>query len=476
MKAKSPDVRKVKRSGAIKAKRPVTGKPRLSGAMRAERRNALKARLPRVIKVKRIDEIISKRPKTMKVKRPNAALYLIAYALVYPALKICFRLKVDRKNLSLPKKGPCIILSNHITMYDFLMVMLPLYPHRINTVTSQKYFLYRPLHKILPMMGCIPKNMFDPDIRSVVGMKTVINRGDKILLFPEGRCSSSNAYVGMNIATGKLIKKLGVPVITCCLEGAQICKPHWRKGFRFGRERVTYANLFTREELESLSVDEINAAIDLRLSGRDGVTPPDKPFRTLTARRLAEGLHLILYWCPKCGSEYTTESRGNTIRCTNCGNAADIDRYGNLIPSPGSIIPDVSISSWFREQVRHEMQCLSDDMEPISEPVTVWMPSKKPGSGTEKCGTGTICLDPKGWHYSGMLSNEHVDLFFPVETVPAMSYEHHDNFQIYSNGIYYTFVPEDVKKSLKYVILAECAHWKFSSRIVMTPGVNSGFV
>jgi hypothetical protein len=122
------------------------------------------------------------------------------------------------------------------------------------------------------------------------------------------------------------------------------------------------------------------------------------------------------------------------------------------------------------------MKQLSEDMEPISEPVTVWMPGKEPGSGIVKCGNGTIRLDPKGWYFSGELSNEHVDLFFPVESVPAMTYEHHENFQIYSNGVYYTFVPDDVKKSLKYVILAECAHWKFSSRQVLTPGKNSGYV
>jgi 1-acyl-sn-glycerol-3-phosphate acyltransferase len=411
----------------------------------------------------------------MKVKRPNAVIYFIAYVFFYPALKVCFRLKVDRKNLKLPK-GPYIVLANHMTMVDFLKVMLPLYPQRLNAVTSQKYFLHSPLHKLLPLMGCIPKNMFDPDIRSVVGMKTVVKRGDKILLFPEGRCSSSNDYVGINKATGKLIKKLGIPVISCYIEGANICIPHWRKGFRFGRTRVTYASLFTEEELKKLTVDDINAAIGKRLSGEEGVSPPNKPFQTFGTKRLTEGLHMVLYWCPKCGREYTMESERNTIRCTACGNSADMDRYAKLIPAPDAIIPDNSISSWFRDQVRYEMKSLSDDMEPITESVNVWMPAEKPGAGIVECGKGEIRLDPKGWYFSGELSGEQTDLFFPVETIPAMTYEHNTNFQIYSNGFYYTFVPEDVKKCLKYVILAECAHWKFSSRHAMTPGKNSGFV
>jgi predicted RNA-binding Zn-ribbon protein involved in translation (DUF1610 family) len=390
-------------------------------------------------------------------------------------MKLCFRLKVDRKELVLPK-GPYIVLANHKTMLDFLFVMLPLYPRRLNAVTAQKFFLYRPLHKLLPMMGCIPKNMFDPDIRSVVGIKTILKRGDSVLLFPEGRCSANNEYVGISKATGKLLKKLGVPVISCYIEGVGVCAPHWRKGVRFGRTRVTYKNLFSEEALKSLSIDEINTAIGARLSGEEGVSPPDKPFHTSRARKLAEGLHYILYWCPKCGLEYTTETEGNTIRCSACGNAADLDRGANLIPAADGVIPEGRVSSWFREQVRNEMKSLSEDMEPISEKVEVYLPAAKPGAGTEVCGIGTVRLDPKGWYYDGELSGEQVNLFFPVETVPALSYDHHENFQIYSNGVYYMFVPDDKRRCLKYVILGECIHWKFSSRKLLTHGRNSGYI
>ena len=411
----------------------------------------------------------------MKVKRPNAVLYLVSYALIYPMLKVCFRMEVDRKNLDLPK-GSHIVLCNHYTMFDFFMAMLPLYTHRLNAVTAQKFFLYRPLHKLLPIMGCIPKNMFDPDIRSIVGMKTVLKRGDGVLLFPVGRCSSSEAYTGIHKSTGKLIKKFAVPVISCYVEGASVCVPHWRKGIRFGRIRVTYKNLFSEEDIKSLSVDEINAAIDARLSGDEGVSPPNKPFQTLRTRRLAEGLHYILYWCPKCESEYTTDTKGNSIFCTACGNSATIDRAAKLTPAPDGVIPGEEISSWFRNQVRYEMRSLSEDMEPITENVKVRTPASKPGDGMLESGSGTMRLDPKGWHFDGEISGEQVSLFFPVETVPALSYDHHDSYQIYSGGNFYKFAPEDRRKALKYVILGECMHWKFSSRVLMTPGKNSGYI
>jgi len=305
-------------------------------------------------------------------------------------------------------------------------------------------------------------------------MKAVLKRGDAILLFPEGRCSSSHAYAGMHKSTGKLIKKFDIPVSTCYIEGAAVCLPHWRKGMRSGRIRLTYKNLFTADELKFLSIDEINTAIDGRLGGLKDTLPIKKPFQTIGSKRLAEGLHMVLYYCPKCKSEFSMTSHGNTIRCNICGNMAEIGRDTNLTPSPGSIVPE-KLSLWFRDQVRHEMKSLSEDMAPIIENVKVQTPSPVPGGGMTDSGFGVMKLDPEGWHFDGNLHGETVSLFFPVEAVPAMSYEHCESYQIYYGGDHYVFIPEDVRKCIKYVILAECMHWKFSSRILLTPGVNSGY-
>ena len=413
--------------------------------------------------------------KSGTLKKPNLFLYTLAYVLAYPFLKICFRLKVERKELDLPK-GAHIIISNHFTMVDFLVAMLALYPHRLNAVAAQKWFLYSPLHKLLPMVGCINKNMFDPDVRSIIGMKTALNRGDGILMFPEGRCSSSHAYVGMHKSTGKMVKKFGVPVISCYIEGAAVCIPHWRKGFRCGRVRVTYKNLFSEEDIEKLSIDEINAAIDARLSGAEGAlpVPVNKPLRTFGSKRLAEGLHDILYFCPKCEEKYHIETEGCTIRCNACGNEAVLNRDLIMTPMPGSIVAgEGTIPQWFQAQIRHELKSFSVDMEPFVENVKVRTPSPTPGCGMEESGFGVMRLDPEGWHFDGEISGKQTTLFFPTESVPAMSYDHNDNYQIYHSGNYYMFIPEDKRKCLRYVILSECMHWNFSSKVLMTPGVVS---
>jgi hypothetical protein len=278
-----------------------------------------------------------------------------------------------------------------------------------------------------------------------------------------------------------MIKKFGVPVITCYIEGASICIPHWRRGFRFGRIRATFNNLFTEDDIKDLTVDEINAAIDARLSGQergkqgDGSSAFFPAFHTRWARRQAEGLHLILYYCPKCHMEFTMMSKGNSIRCTACSNEAIMGRDAILTPTLGSVA-EKEISLWFREQVWHEMKSISADMEPIVDNVRVRIPSPKPGGGLVESGFGVMRIDPEGWHFDGEISGEQVSKFFPVESVPAMSYDHNNGYQIYYSGEFFIFVPEDPRKTIKYVVLAECLHWKFSHHVLLTPGINSGYV
>ena len=305
----------------------------------------------------------------LMVKKPNAFLYFIAYILAYPFLKITFRLKVNRSCFN-PPKGPFIVLANHESFIDFLLVMLAFYPYRLNAVAAQKYFNFRPLNWLLPIMGAIPKYLFETDMRAVLSIMRVIKRGDQLLIFPEGRDSVHGPYMGMIKSTGKLIKKLEVPVVSCNIEGSYNCAPFWRKGFRRGRIRVTFANLFSAEDVQRLTVDEINDRIDARLSGADAMpaqalsldgkalsvdklpegksssadkpsedkpssaeSPPegkpsssDKPLTLFKAKKLVEGLENILYYCPCCHSEFTLKTADNIISCTTCGITATMDR------------------------------------------------------------------------------------------------------------------------------------------------------
>ncbi len=404
-----------------------------------------------------------------EVKVPNGILYFLVYLLVYPVLKLFFRLKVERGG-PLPR-GPFVVVCNHQSFMDFLLAMLTVYPHRLNAVAARKFFLYRPLNRLLPLMGCIPKSLFDPDPHAIMGMRSVLKRGGRVLLFPEGRCSVDGTYMGMHKSTGKLIKKFGVPVVSCRIEGSYTAMPLWRKRPRCGRVRVRLAHVFSAEELRRLPVEEINSRIDESLGGDR--PPSAKPLAVFRAKRLAEGLENVLYYCPACGRQFTLETRDNTIFCTACGAAAVMDRAMGLASAQGQALPP-SVHAWYKRQAVYENQLLQEGQPPPATQVTLRMPLDA-GKGVGACGEGSLWLEPQGWHYDGGLLGQQVQLFFPIDTVPAMPFDPNDNVQIYAHGNFYLFTPENKRACVKCATIAECAYWRFAAPVQMTPGHDSGF-
>lgn len=421
--------------------------------------------------------------RVMHIKRPNKIIYFLAYILVMPFLKIFFKLEIVKSDFN-PPKGPIIAVCNHGSFMDFAVSMLSLYPLKFNAVAAQKFFYYKPLHRFLPMMGCIPKNLFDADIRTIVGIKKVLERGDNVILFPEGRCECDGSYAGIHTATGKLLKKLKVPVVSCSIDGAYGCMPFWRKGMRFGRVRIVLSDLFTSWDLHRLSAVDINKAIDSRLS-REQDAPPTRPLGAFFNRKLAEGLENILYWCHNCGAEFSTQTSGNLITCKACGNIAQLDGDMNFSPVGTKSTAVSNVHEWFKAQAKYEAERLSEYAERIkgeASPapyvtvnVDVRLPSEIPGAGMVKSGSGVIKMDCNGWHFDGQLRGGQASLHFPFAAAPALPIDPDDVFQIYSGGVFYCFVPERPREVIKYSVIGECAYWLFTDEPCMTPRYDSGF-
>jgi DNA-directed RNA polymerase subunit RPC12/RpoP len=244
--------------------------------------------------------------------------------------------------------------------------------------------------------------------------------------------------------------------------------PFWRGGFRPGVARVTIANLFSAEDLKTLSVDEINQRIDRRLGGAE-TKPPKRPFRVAAPRKLCEGLENILYYCPNCQGLYTLETKKNSLRCTACGTVAKMKRDARIVTKQGPAFPE-TVQIWFKQQIERELTFMQGEMEPLVIAVIVRM-SLSPGNGMEPCGEGVLRLDSSGWRYEGDLKGENVALFFPLDTVPAIPFDPYYNIQIYAGGDMYMFVPkENLKACVQYSIIGECAYRRYATNMQMTQG------
>ena len=279
--------------------------------------------------------------------------------------------KVEKINME-GLKPPYMMLSNHMYFIDFELAALGTYPYRVNNVVSIDGYYRRPW--LLELVGAICTRKFTRDLHLVKSIRRVLQRGDILSMYPEARYSPCGTTSYMPESLGKLIRINKVPVVAVVHHGNHLHSPFWN--FRKKRKvplHTTMTQILTAEQVQTMSVEEINAALrqaldydDYRYQKENGILITE-PFR-------AEGLHKVLYQCPHCMTESRMASKGTEIFCTHCGKRWNLNEDGTLTALEGetefSHVPDWF--EWEREQVRAQIErgeySFSDDVEVYSLP------------------------------------------------------------------------------------------------------------
>ena len=312
-------------------------------------------------------------------KKYNTAKYpirqpLIIVGLIWLLSKIVLmfkKYKVEKINME-GVKPPYILLSNHMYFIDFELAAMATFPHRVNNVVNIDGYYRRPW--LMELIGAICTRKFVMDLHLVKSIRKVLQRGDILCMYPEARYSPCGITSYIPNAVGMLVKRNKVPVVVIIHRGNHLDSPFWN--FRMKRKvplHTTMTQLLTKEQVESMSVAEINAAI------REAMTYDDYKYQKengikITETYRAEGLHKVLYQCPHCLAESKMSSKGTEIFCTECGKRWNLGEDGTLTALEGetefSHVPD-----WFEweraqvvEQVRNGTYSFEDEVEVYSMP------------------------------------------------------------------------------------------------------------
>ena len=253
-------------------------------------------------------------------------------------------------------RAPYFLLCNHNAFMDFMVASRAVWPARANFIVAIDGFLKR--EWLLRFLGCICTRKFTTDLPLVKNMLRAARRGDIVTLYPEARYSLCGTTAVLPPSVGKMAKHLKLPVVVLLCHGHHINSPFWNLRDRGVKGTEAELRCILRpEELERLSVEEINARIreafvyDEYAWQKEKGVRVDKPWR-------AEGLHKVLYQCPCCGTEYRMNSRGARLFCEGCGAAWEMTQLGELRSVSGetrfSHIPDWY--EWERENVRREVK------------------------------------------------------------------------------------------------------------------------
>ena len=279
--------------------------------------------------------------------------------------------KVEKINME-GLKPPYMMLSNHMYFIDFELAAMGTGIHRVNNVVSIDGYYRRPW--LMELIGAIATRKFTMDLHLVKSINRVLKRGDILSMYPEARYSPAGTTAYLPESLGMLVKKSKVPVVIALHHGNYLHSPFWN--FRKKRKvplYTTFTKLWDPEDLEKLTVEEINAGLKEALTYDEYKWQKDNGI-LITEPYRAEGLNKILYQCPSCKTEHKMESKGAELFCTECGKRWYLNEDGSLSAVGGetefSHIPDWF--EWEREQVRQQIEngeySFEDDVEVYSLP------------------------------------------------------------------------------------------------------------
>ncbi|MBQ3911944.1 MAG: 1-acyl-sn-glycerol-3-phosphate acyltransferase [Lachnospiraceae bacterium] len=258
----------------------------------------------------------------------------------------------------LGKKEPALILMNHSSFTDLQIVGTIFKNRPYNIVCTNDGFVGK--EGLMRAIGCIPTRKFVPEATLVKDMNYVLHTlKSSVVMFPEASYSFDGTETPLPGSLGKCVKLLKVPVIMVKTEGAFLRDPLYnnlQKRKVKVSARVTY--LISPKDAEAKSADEINDILadafrydHWKAQYAHGV-PITEDFR-------ADGLHRVLYKCPKCGKEGHMLGKGISVKCGDCGDEHELLPDGSLKNKNEGDTRFRFVSDWYR----WERECVRSELE-----------------------------------------------------------------------------------------------------------------
>ncbi len=358
-----------------------------------------------------------------KIKKPPYLLYNLLGGIWKMLFMKKYGISVEYKADPRKEKRGYLFISNHTSRMDYIFNGLPLLPHTHNFVVGYNEFYRSHLAGIFKLMNTIPKKNFVPDHYTAREVTRLAKKGGRIFLFPEGMNSIRGYNQPVAVATGKLIKYLRLPVYYSVIKGGYMTCPKHTNDERCGRIEVVYDKMFEPEDFDRMTADEIEAIVNEKLWHDDFAWNKERKYSYNMHGKAAENLEDLLFCCPKCGAQFTMHGEGNVIKCSACGNGAEIDSTYTFHPlDENCVIPDTQ-TDWTKMQrdiIRKEIQ---DENFSFSAEVKLGMLPKykllKKQATSLIVGEGTLTIDRSGLNYKGTKDGKEYSFHIPSKSLPT---------------------------------------------------------
>ena len=358
--------------------------------------------------------------------------------------------------------GPCFVIFNHLSRFDHMYICGATYPRRTNMIAGNCEFYRTKFSLLFKLDRVIPKKNYSPDKRTIIATGKVLKAGGCVTFAPEGLASNFGGNKPIVPGTSKMFKHYKVPVYMCFLEGQYLQNTKYCLDERIGETHATMSLLFSKEDVERLSIEEMDDIINEKFRHDEFAWNAEKKIKWKTYCRICHRLDDICYKCPKCGKEFTMKGEGNKIFCTHCGNGATMDDYYQFHPFEGSIIPESPLKWVEQERIDVIKEIRANPDYYFEDECQIGNLDEYKLIGKNKTsfivGEGKIRVDHKGLHYKGTRNGEPYEFTADYEQLYTLITEVDASyFNFYLKGEYFDIFPKHQTVG-KFLLLVEEMH------------------
>lgn len=347
----------------------------------------------------------------------------LAYLLSFPTV---WRRKLKVNKVAMKGlKPPYILLATHHAFIDFKVTTAAIFPRRANYIVAIDGFIKR--EWLLRNVGAICKRKFTNDTKLFKQIKYSLETLKNIVaIYPEARYSLIGTNAILPDSLGKMIKVLKHPVVMLNMHGNFLTQPAWNLEMRMVPLSADMTQIITKDEIESLSVDEINQRVNKAFVYDEYQWQKDNKIKIKFKDR-AKNIHKVLYKCPSCLTEHEMASDLNKIWCNHCGKTYEMDIYGELKATEG-VTEFPHVPDWYefeRASVRKE---LDEKTYYFEDEVNI--ESLPNSDGYIPLGKGKLIHDLNGFRLTG----DELGTPLNLEKPPLSMYSLHIEYNYFDKG------------------------------------------
>jgi len=168
-------------------------------------------------------------------------------------MKLLFRIE-HRGWEKIPKDGPLLFISNHVTYCDPFWIAVRVY-RTLRFMAWDKIFSLPVAGRLFRWLGAFPVSLENPEFSAYKAALTVLKKGEALMIFPEGGRSRDGRLLPFKEGAARLALRSGAAIVPVVIYGGEkVWSPQMILP-RPARVRVEYLEPLRRDQFPPLAAD-----------------------------------------------------------------------------------------------------------------------------------------------------------------------------------------------------------------------------